>query len=503
MTNHDRLSATRIAAEVNAGRMSAVDVARRSMDRATPYEAIQPSVWIERLSDAMVLAYATAVDDRVAAGETLPLAGAPFAIKDNIDLAGATTTAACPAFAYRPETTATVVARLIAAGAIPIGKTNLDQFATGLVGARSPYGACAAVYNRDYVSGGSSSGSAVAVAAGLVAFALGTDTAGSGRVPAAFNHLIGLKPTKGRWSTAGLVPACRTLDCVTVLTSTSRDAAAIDAVVAGFDAADSYSREAPSGAADTGSAATFRFALPLDGQLEWFGDTAAERLFQSAVDRVCAMGGVPVRVDIAPLRAAADLLYQGAWVAERTAAVEPLLRDRPTTIHPVVRGILQGGLALSAVDAFNAEYRRSAYQRQAEAIWATADILLLPTTPTTYLLREVMAEPLGLNANPDRAGLVGPPASGLRPPLRGDRPNARPAPDRRRRRPAARQARGRGRASGGHASALAADLPGRGAGASVQDRASLQALRHGQHHAAQTGPGVRWRRRRGHRGRGL
>ena len=399
MTNHDRLSATRIAAEVNAGRMSAVDVARRSMDRATTYEAIQPSVWIERLSDAMVLAYATAVDDRVAAGETLPLAGAPFAIKDNIDLAGATTTAACPAFAYRPETTATVVARLIAAGAIPIGKTNLDQFATGLVGARSPYGACAAVYNRDYVSGGSSSGSAVAVAAGLVAFALGTDTAGSGRVPAAFNHLIGLKPTKGRWSTAGLVPACRTLDCVTVLTSTSRDAAAIDAVVAGFDAADSYSREAPSGAADTGSAATFRFALPLDGQLEWFGDTAAERLFQAAVDRVCAMGGVPVRVDIAPLRAAADLLYQGAWVAERTAAVEPLLRDRPTTIHPVVRGILQGGLALSAVDAFNAEYRRSAYQRQAEAIWATADILLLPTTPTTYRLREVMAEPLGLNAN--------------------------------------------------------------------------------------------------------
>ena len=397
MTTHDRLSATAIAADVNAGGASAVETARRSMDRAAAYERIQPAVWIERLDAAAVLSYAEAVDRRIAAGETLPLAGVPFAIKDNIDLAGATTTAACPAFAYRPEATATVVARLIAAGAVPIGKTNLDQFATGLVGSRSPYGACAAVYNRDYISGGSSSGSAVAVAAGLVAFALGTDTAGSGRVPAAFNHLIGLKPTKGRWSTTGLVPACRTLDCVTVLASNVGDAAAVDAVVAGYDEADPYSRQAQP--ADAATPAGFRFGVPLDGQLEWFGDSAAERLFQVAVERLRAMGGAPVHVDIAPLRAAADLLYQGAWVAERTAAAEPLLRERPTTIHPVVRGILKGGLALTAVDAFNGEYRRSDYQRQAETIWAAADILLLPTTPTTYRLREVLAEPLGLNAN--------------------------------------------------------------------------------------------------------
>ena len=401
ISDFERLSATRIAADVNAAPRSgvtAVAVAQGAIARAKAYERIQPAVWIERLAEAAVLAYARAVDDRVAAGEVVPLAGVPFAIKDNIDLAGAPTTAACPAFAYSPQATATVAARLIAAGAVPIGKTNLDQFATGLVGARSPYGACAAVYNRDYVSGGSSSGSAVAVAAGLVAFALGTDTAGSGRVPAAFNHLVGLKPTKGRWSTSGLVPACRTLDCITVLASTAQDAAAVDAIVAAFDAADPYSRRAPAEAeAITGG--PFRFAVPLDGQLEWFGDTAAQRLFEAAADRLRAMGGVPVQVDITPLRAAADLLYQGAWVAERTAAVEPLLRARPATIHPVVRGILQGGLALSAVDAFNAEYQLRAYQRQAEAVWAAADILLLPTTATTYRLREVLAEPLGLNAN--------------------------------------------------------------------------------------------------------
>ena len=401
MIDFERLSATGVAAAVNDPRrpeVTAVAMAQTAMDRARAYERIQPAVWIERLADDVVLAYARAVDERVAAGETLPLAGVPFAIKDNIDLAGVATTAACPAFAYAPKATATVVARLIAAGAVPIGKTNLDQFATGLVGSRSPYGACAAVYNRDYVSGGSSAGSAVAVAAGLVAFALGTDTAGSGRVPAAFNHLVGLKPTKGRWSTTGLVPACRTLDCVTVLTSSTEDAAAVDAVVAGFDPEDPYSRRAPA-TEGAGAPAAFRFAVPLQGQLEWFGDTAAEGLFRAAVDRVAAMGGVAVPVDITPLRAAADLLYQGAWVAERTAAVEPLLRARPTTLHPVVRGILQGGLALSAVDAFNAEYQLRAYQRQAEAVWAAADILLLPTTATTYRLREVLAEPLGLNAN--------------------------------------------------------------------------------------------------------
>jgi allophanate hydrolase len=242
MSEFDRLSAIETAKDVHAGHRSAADVARDALARAKAYEAIQPQVWITRERDATVLDRAHDVDRRVANGELLPLAGVPFAVKDNIDVAGMPTTAGCPAFAYWPDETAPVVQRLLDAGAILIGKTNLDQFATGLVGTRSPYGACGAVYNRDYISGGSSSGSAVAVAAGLVAFALGTDTAGSGRVPAAFNHLVGLKPTKGRWSTRGVVPACRTLDCVTVLTTIAADAARIDDVVSHFDAADPYAR---------------------------------------------------------------------------------------------------------------------------------------------------------------------------------------------------------------------------------------------------------------------
>jgi allophanate hydrolase len=398
MPSFDRLSTLEIARDVAAGVRSATEIAREALARVAAYEAVQPQVWIHRLSPDEVMAQAAAVDRRVAAGERLALAGAPFAVKDNLDVADLPTTAACPAFAYRPESTAPVVQRLLDAGAILIGKTNLDQFATGLVGARSPYGACGSVYNRDYVSGGSSSGSAVAVAAGLVAFALGTDTAGSGRVPAAFNHLIGLKPTKGRWSTRGVVPACRTLDCVTVLTSTADEAAAIDEVVAGYDAADPYSRRGPAEEGPT-IAGRFRFATPRSEQLEWFSDAQSARLFAAAVARLQAMGGERVEIDMAPLTAAADLLYQGPWVAERTAAAYDLLTRRPATIHPVVRQILEGGLRITAVEAFQAEYRLRGYQRAAEQLWDCADVLLLPTTGTTYRIREVLAEPLALNAN--------------------------------------------------------------------------------------------------------
>jgi len=393
-----RLLVADIARRVTARETTAEAVAREALDRVRAYERIQPQVWITRLDDAAVIAAAQAVDRRVASGEALPLAGVPFAVKDNIDVEGLPTTAACPAFAYRPERTATVVQRLTGAGAVLVGKTNLDQFATGLVGARSPYGACANVYNRDYVSGGSSAGSAVAVAAGLVAFALGTDTAGSGRVPAAFNHLVGLKPTKGRWSAAGVVPACRTLDCVTVLTSTAEDAARIDAVVAGFDAEDDYSRRSPE-TLPAQVPARFRFGLPRPDQLEWFSDSQSARLFAAAVERVKAMGGTPVEIDYAPLQAAAELLYQGPWVAERTAAALQLLTTRPETIHPVVRGILEGGFRIGAVEAFQGEYRLRALQRRAEALWDQIDVLLLPTTATTYRIREVLAQPLALNAN--------------------------------------------------------------------------------------------------------
>ncbi len=394
----EHVSAVDIARAVAGGARSALDVARTALERAAAYEAIQPQIWIERVPDDQVLAWARAIDARVASGERLPLAGVPFAVKDNIDVAGLPTTAGCPAFSYRPQDTAPVVQRLQAAGAVLIGKTNLDQFATGLVGARSPYGACAAVHNRAYISGGSSSGSAVAVAAGLVAFALGTDTAGSGRVPAALNGLVGLKPTKGRWSTRGLIPACRSLDCITVLACDAADAALVDEIVAGFDPEDIFSRRPPAGPAVTVGPG-FRVGLPRPDQLDFLGDGQSARLFQAAMGRVQAMGGEVVEVDIAPLLAAARLLYEGPWVAERTAAAKALLKRNPAAIHPVVRGILQGGLSISAVEAFEADYQLRAHQRAAEAIWEAVDVLLLPTTPTTYRLREVLAEPLALNAN--------------------------------------------------------------------------------------------------------
>ena len=259
MTVLDRRSAGSIAAAVRDGSSSALEVIRETLTRLAAYDEIQPQIWISRASPEDLLAAACAVDARVAAGEDLPLAGVPYAVKDNIDVAGFDTTAACPAFAYTPGRSALVVARLEAAGAICIGKTNLDQFATGLVGTRSPYGIPRNAYNLAYVSGGSSSGSSVAVAAGLVAFALGTDTAGSGRVPAAFNHLIGFKPTKGRWSTTGLVPACRSLDCITVFTRGAADAALVDGVLASFDPADPYSRR-PEARPDIPAA--FRFGVP-------------------------------------------------------------------------------------------------------------------------------------------------------------------------------------------------------------------------------------------------
>ena len=396
MTEFTRLSLLEIADAVLGGRRRAAEVAEQVLARVAAYELIQPAVWITRVPAAEVQAAAREVDRRVAEGDRLPLGGVPFAVKDNIDVAGLPTTAGCPAFAYVAQQTAPVVERLLAAGAILIGKTNLDQFATGLVGARSPYGACGAVYNREYISGGSSSGSAVSVAAGLTAFALGTDTAGSGRVPAALNHLVGFKPSKGRWSTRGLVPACRTLDCITVFTSTAVEALAVDNVVAAFDPLDPYSRR-PGPAPELG--ARFRFGVPEEGQLNWLGDACSPALFEAAVRNLEAAGGEAVRVDMTPLRTAADLLYQGPWVAERTAAVETLLRKRPAAMDPTVRAILQGGLALTAVDAFRAEYALRDLARQAETLWEAVDVVLLPTAATTYRVREVLAEPFALNAN--------------------------------------------------------------------------------------------------------
>jgi allophanate hydrolase len=329
---------------------------------------------------------------------SLPLYGIPFAIKDNIDLANVPTTAACAAFAYTPAESAYVVTRLIDAGAIPIGKTNLDQFATGLVGTRSPYGVCRNSFDPAYISGGSSSGSAVAVAMGLVSFALGTDTAGSSRVPAAFNNLIGLKPTCGRLSSRGVVPACRTLDTVAVLALSAEDAALVCRVAAGFDAAEPYSRRPGHPlrlAADAHQ--PFRFGLPRADQLQFFGNDEYARLFDIAVAHLERLGGQRVLIDFAPFLETAQLLYQGPWVAERYIVIEALLRRDPGAVHPVTRQIIEGGAIPSAADAFRAQYRLQELRRATEQVWPQIDVLLTPTAGTIYRIAEVEADPVRLN----------------------------------------------------------------------------------------------------------
>lgn len=388
-----RQHANAIAAAVNARTTSAEAVMAATLARIAAYDAVQPQIWISRVAADDLLAQARAVDARVAAGEVLRLAGVPFAAKDNIDVAGLSTTAACPAFAYQPDADATVIARLKAAGAICIGKTNLDQFATGLNGTRSPYGSPRNAHNLAWVSGGSSSGSSVAVAAGLVPFALGTDTAGSGRVPAAFQHLIGFKPTRGRWSCSGLVPACRTLDCITVFTDKPADARLIDDVIVGFDAVDAYSKAL----ADRPLSAR-RFAVPRRDQRNWFGDVEAEYLYDRALATLARLGEV-IEIDIAPLLEAAQLLYGGPWVAERTAAMADILTNNPDAVDPTVRSVVEMGWAKTALDLFNGMYRLADIKRLADLGWNEWDVLAFPTTPTSYRVAEMLAAPVGLNSN--------------------------------------------------------------------------------------------------------
>jgi allophanate hydrolase len=393
MTALDRRSAMAIAAAVNSGALNAVAVAEETLNRLAAYDAVQPQIWISRIEAEDLRAAARAVDARIAAGEYLMLAGVPFAAKDNIDVAGFKTTAGCPAFAYEPESSATVIDQLTAAGAICIGKTNLDQFATGLVGTRSPYGIPRNSYNLAYVSGGSSSGSAVAVAAGLVGFALGTDTAGSGRVPAAFNHLIGFKPTKGRWSTRGVVPACRTLDCVTVFANTVADTRLVDDIVAGFDRADAYSKQSANRPITPN-----RVGVPHRHQRVWFGDSDSEYLYDLALEHLSATAEI-VEIDIAPLQETARLLYSGPWVAERAAAMANLLASNPEAIDETVRRVVEPGVVISAVELFNGIYRLAELKRVADEMWDAVDILAFPTTGTTYRVVEVQAAPIALNSN--------------------------------------------------------------------------------------------------------
>ncbi|WP_407276537.1 allophanate hydrolase [Halothiobacillus sp. DCM-1] len=323
-----------------------------------------------------------------------PVWGVPFAVKDNIDVAGLPTTAACPAFAYEPTVSAPAVERLQAAGALCLGKTNLDQFATGLNGTRSPYGIPSAVGHPAYISGGSSSGSAVVVAQGEAAFALGTDTAGSGRVPAAFNGLIGLKPTKGWVSTRGVVPACRTLDCVTVFAHTLDDAETVLQIIGQFDAADPYARPAPANSPrlrQTPRLATF-------AALDFFGDDPQRTAWLAYRQQLEQQGIVLDAIDPTPFLALAPLLYQGPWVAERLAAIAPFMATQAEAVHPVVRQIIEGGQAYSAVDTFQAEYQRAELSRQIRDALAPFDALLLPTAPIFPTIDAVLDDPITLNS---------------------------------------------------------------------------------------------------------
>ena len=359
-------------------------------------------IWIQRLTLAEMLAYAQNLEGKNIAD--LPLYGIPFAIKDNIDLAGIPTTAACPDYAYTPQKSASVVQKLIDAGAIPVGKTNLDQFATGLVGTRTPYGAVGNSFDPDYISGGSSAGSAVAVALGLASFSLGTDTAGSGRVPAAFNNIVGHKPSCGLLSTHGVVPACRTLDCVSIFALTAADAASVLASAEGFDKDDAYSRAIPGAVStkledDFHADGTFSFGVPKAEQLAFFDNPETPTLFQQAIKQLVAIGGKPVEIDFSPFLETARLLYEGPWVAERYAAIREFFESQPDAIFPVTRQIIGSAAKFSAADTFAAFYKLKALQRQAAVVWQEIDIMLTPTAGTIYSIAEVNAEPVRCNSN--------------------------------------------------------------------------------------------------------
>jgi allophanate hydrolase len=382
-----------------------VSVRKAYQSGVTPMELVEevitrraastdPAIFITATPDNALRKAAQDLMKSAPVANSLPLWGIPFAVKDNIDAEGLPTTAACPAYAYDPASDATVVARLKAAGAIVIGKTNLDQFATGLNGTRSPYGAPRSVFNSEYISGGSSSGSSVAVASGLCSFALGTDTAGSGRVPAAFNNLVGIKPTPGLLPNTGTVPACKSVDCITVFSATVGDGVAIRKVAEGFDAADPFSKMAKPA---TLPSSRLRIGVLAGNEREFFGDQNVEKLYDHAIAEVAALGATIIPFDYAPFREAAALLYEGPWVAERLAAVEDFLATNANDFDPSVRKIIEGAKPMTAVDAFEGRYKLEALRHKTDAEWKKVDVLLLPTTPTTYTVAAMKADPIVLN----------------------------------------------------------------------------------------------------------
>ncbi|MGA2313700.1 MAG: allophanate hydrolase [Xanthobacteraceae bacterium] len=385
-----------VAEILDAYRRGAVqpgDIVARSFERMRAHD--DPAIFIALREEADVVAEARAL---VRGGDkTLPLYGIPVAVKDNIDVKGLPTTAACPAYSYRPNKDATCVARLRQAGALVLGKTNLDQFATGLVGMRTPYGIGRNLFDQKLIPGGSSAGSALAVGAGLAPLALGTDTAGSGRVPAAFSNIVGLKPSCGLVSTAGVVPACRTLDCVSVLALTVDDAMAMLRVIAGPDPADPFSRPRPVHAVGP-MPDGLKLGVPLPGQRLFFGDRASEAAYDAALARLSALGAKIVEIDVEPFYATARLLYEGPWVAERYLTARALIASSPESLHPVTRQVILSGAHGTAADAFAAFYQLEELRQVRDRTLRAIDALVLPTAPTIYAIDEVLADPIGLNS---------------------------------------------------------------------------------------------------------
>lgn len=380
--------------EHNHAALSPTAAVRRAHQALADYA--DPALFISVKSEAEALREAAALEAAGPAGK--PLYGKVFAVKDNIDAAGLETTAACPAFTYRPQASAFVVKKLEDAGAIVLGKTNLDQFATGLVGVRSPYGVPRNALRADLIPGGSSSGSAVAVAAGIVDFSLGTDTAGSGRIPAGMNGIVGLKPSLGLLSSTGMVPACRTLDTISIFARDVATAVEATAVAAGYDDADAYSRALPVPSLG-GLPPSFKVGVPKPDQRMFFGDAHAEAAFAADIERLKALGATVVELDFEPLHAVARLLYEGPWVAERYAATKTLLESQPDAFHPVTLKIIGGAKGLSAVSAFEAMYKLADFKRSTAPIFNQVDVLAVPTVPRVYTVAELEADPIALNSN--------------------------------------------------------------------------------------------------------